>query len=195
MKKVFLDMEYDEMYPNNLGFATKTRNGFRFSYADSCRESFHSEWYGRERYILYRTPNPKWRNHFRRFIHMVEKKIGVKRSTVYRTNRFGVLLIIASPFWASSEVRKEFFSIVLRAAATYNGSNFYNCLYRNRYFKETRPATTRFLQGYTQFKERPYNSMGCVYDGYEKGYWNDGWVSTFFEVGKIGAKHMLVKPR
>jgi len=112
---------------------------------------------------------------------------GFPSSRFALTNRSYVLWIDPSMFWRESEMKRSFFSALVRAGLEYlpEYNNYEEALYKKRYFRETKSATIRFLFGHTEF-----TSSGHV----PRTASRRGWHNTFSREDDRVVRKKLVTP-
>ena len=137
-----------------------------------CRETFATSW---GRAVRGGTGNislsthPKTRVKVARFIKKLEDKLGLKeRTTCHRIiGRTSGMIIKPSNWWLRSAMRRSIFTIFLRAGKKYNG-DFDAAIKTQRYFRLTKDAVDRFLEGNTYYRGA-----------------SGGWVNVFSYAGKL----------
>lgn len=120
-----------------------------------CREWFQQESQGVTR-ILY-SHKKKQTEDVARFIRKVENKLKLSRkSQIGPTQRATISWIKVVPFWTRTQMRRSFFTMMLRCGQNYNWeeNNFEEALFSIRYTRETPYAVKRFLSGYTKYRGR-----------------------------------------
>lgn len=123
------------------------------------------------------------------FILMTEEILkiqesGFEYSKFAKTNRSYVLGIEPSLFWRECEVKRSFFTALLRAGLEYNvkTNNYEEALYKRSYFRTTKMATMRFLFGHTKFV--PDSSREFR-----------GWVNAFSKDNENSIRRKLQLPK
>lgn len=99
------------------------------------------------------------------------QKLGFSNSKFSLTNRSYVIWIEPSLFWRECEMKRSFFSALVRAGLNYclQKNNYEDALYSSNYFKKTKLATIRFLFGNTDF-QKEFNGRSSKFRG---------WVNAF----------------
>lgn len=107
-----------------------------------------------------------------------------------KTNQGDVLWVEPSRFWSKYEIRRQLFTILLRAGMNYNPSvnNYEEALWGedkigNSYARETQLAITRFLFGFT-----------CPVDSKNLYGYKVGWRETFKDCSEQAVRRMLIRP-
>lgn len=128
----------------------KYQNGFFVAGNwQSCREVWHRIG-RREKFFLYSHEISKGKT-ISNFITALEKRLGLRKFTVIGpTQRKTISWIKPASWWISGAMRNSFFTIALRAGYNYKG-NFEEALFEHIYFRETRYAVERFLNGYNRY--------------------------------------------
>lgn len=107
-----------------------------------------------------------------------EQRLNLKgRSTIhtlYSENKNPPSAIYIEPFswWKKNDLRKQFFSMLIRAGRCFDGdleSTLFNTNIHNNYFHETKRATQKFLDGHTSFD---YSSTAILNGTF-------GWATNF----------------
>lgn len=100
-----------------------------------------------------------------------------EKSKFSKTNLNFALWVEPSEFWKVCEMRRSFFTILLRCGLCYRpeDDNFEESLYSQSYTKKTKDATQRFFFGFTRYA----GNKGECLSGIGKG-----WVNSF-EKSKI----------
>jgi hypothetical protein len=111
---------------------------------------------------------------------------GFMSSRFAKTNRSYVIWIDPSLFWRASEVKRSFFSALLRAGLEYipEKNNYEEALYKKEYFRRTKAATVRFLFGHTE--SLPDQSVSSPRFR--------GWVSAFSKLDEQVVRKKLHSP-
>lgn len=112
--------------------------------------------------------------------------LGFTNSRFALTNRSYVIWIDPSLFWRGCEMRRSFFSALLRAGLEYHPekNNYEEALYKRDYFRTTKSATIRFLFGHTEFAS---NRRGRTAS-------SRGWVSAFAREDEKSVRRKLLLP-
>jgi hypothetical protein len=108
------------------------------------------------------------------------------------TDREDVIWIEPSRFWMRQEMRRQLFTILVRAGMNYEPTlnNYEDALWAkdkmgNTYAKETQLAVMRFLFGFTNY----------ISDPAVAGYSNKtGWVNTFKDRDEQSVRRLLILP-
>lgn len=114
------------------------------------------------------------------------QNLGFPSSRFARTNRSYVLWIDPSLFWRESEMKRSFFSALVRAGLEYRPeeNNYEEALYKRDYFRTTKSATIRFLYGHTEFRANHNRRMASA----------RGWVSAFSREDERSVRRKLLLP-
>jgi hypothetical protein len=138
------------------GYFAKVRRGTNHTLVPiewyHCREVFQGESRGLK-WMLFCHKQNRGLN-IVKFIHCIERKLNVRPFTQFGpTQSDKVLWIKLSPWWMKYSMRRSFFTALLRAAQNFNPKkrNYEKTLWTNRYFRQTKYATRRFLRGYTKY--------------------------------------------
>lgn len=150
------------------------RIGFRrVSRFYRCREGFHRS-YRKGSEIAFSCSANQLKSLVKLVVD-VEKKLNVQPKTrFWKSNIAGVVIIQPSKWWEPS-LRIQFFTIMLRAGinrANHGREKLIDRLCTHRYFRETRDAVERFLDGFT---------FGKLESNY-----GTGWHSTFLYDDQLG---------
>ena len=132
-----------------------------------CREVFHKNSQNLRRMCF--SHSARHGTFIASFLDQIEDKLGVPKSIFGPTKRPTITWLRPSSWWMNSSLKRSLFTALLRAADNYNGQNFDDALWSNRYLYDTKYAVMRFLDGYTRFQGR--------------GGLLTGWYNTFY-VGK-----------
>lgn len=91
------------------------------------------------------------------FLAKVEDKLGIQHSSYLSTETNYITWVIPSPWWFTSEMRKSFYTLMLRAAYHYDQQrdNFDVAMHQIQYIRETKSAVDKFLAGYTVYDYTP----------------------------------------
>lgn len=123
----------------------------------SCREEFASCWADNLNLSLIFTINNQTIEKIAEFVCITEKKLGLTTySKFFKFNHTSnIILIEVSAWWKESEVRRQFFTALLRSSLNYvEEKDYETALYSAKYFKESRPAVEYFLAGNTFWGNR-----------------------------------------
>lgn len=145
----------------------------------SCRDSFQA------------TPNNQIENgflfchHAERsydvacFITKIENMLGIQNSVFCMTTFPNLTWIKMSPWWLTMEIRKSFFSMMLKCSIQYfyKSDNFEDALASSQYVRETRSAVNKFLAGYTFYEFKPLNDA-------------DHWFSQFTQISNTSGRYV-----
>lgn len=121
----------------------------------NCRENFASQFTDKVVGFFYSMP-PYSLDIISKFIGKFEKIIEVPSSLFVATNKVNVLWFEPTEFWRSCLIRRSLLTALLRCAVNYKENNFDEVLFspaynENRWIRETKEATLRFLYGYTHW--------------------------------------------
>ncbi len=149
-----------------FALANKTKSGAdKNSVWHSCRENFAKIWQISP--VIMFSDGSKQREKIAQFIALAEEKLGLKEFSQVTgfENREWQVLIEPTAWWTTSELRRQFFTALLRASRYYkndslipwdNGKHiedkkdeFSTTLYSTMYFALTKKATKMFFDGYT----------------------------------------------
>lgn len=140
-----------------------------------CREQF-AKTFGRDTVGFFFSHEPDKREgitHFIRKCEVVLAEVSEKfePSQFSQTNLNFALWVEPSEFWKVCEMRRSFFTILLRCGLAYQvkDDNFEEALFSQSYTKRTKDATQRFFYGFTR-----YSGKGERLSGIGKG-----WVNSF----------------
>ena len=146
----------------------------------NCRELFHNH-LANCKIFFFSYEEGKY-NSIIKFMKKAEEilKIEVK-SEFGPTQRKDVIWIKPSKWWTCSSMRRSFLTILLRSSLNYSffKDNFFEAIFLEKYFSETRYATERFFSGFTKYTGR-----------------KRGWYKQFFKL-KPSEKlidYLLIKP-
>lgn len=141
-------------FSSSTRFFDKGKSRWKVSYFESCREMFQAVFRQATENLVYYHPDNE-RQRIAEFIWKLEDTLGIKHHTrIGPTQRPNYTWFHICSFWLQQPMRRSFFTAALRAARYYNGNNFKTALYSVRYFTETKPATERFLKGFSWYTGR-----------------------------------------
>lgn len=130
-----------------------------------CREQFAPQFNRDVKGFYYSTNNCE---DVAEFVVKCEEIIGIgEHSSFSKTEKDIVLWVIPSSFWVNCEMKRSFLTMILRCGLNYNREkdNFDDALFseqfsENKWARETKLATMRFLFGFTYWTgEQPYFSF------------------------------------
>lgn len=133
-----------------------------------------------------------FKNHFdlnkiNKFFNIVHRKLKLKEKIIFYKSNIAAkssFVVSVPKFWRKNDVRREIFSVLMRAACMYNGSESLNkCLSRYIQIRHVIHPIKHFLNGNVNLGIKV-----SLYNGY-----NNGFISTFESVGKDEIKSILVK--
>ena len=153
----------------------------------SCRECFQDDAKGIKWMLFCHKPNKGYSISY--FIHHIERKLRLRTfSTFGPTQSNKLTWICASSWWMVNSMRRSFFTALLRAAQQYrlDKDNTLGALWSNRYLRQSKYATLRFLRGYTKYTGHINGWNNQFFWG---GEWNKPKPPTPEEVRKL-----LIKP-
>lgn len=120
----------------------------------------------------------------------VEKILGIEPKTECGPTQTRVIWVNMSPWWYKDQLRKSFFTMMLRSGNGYDMSgdikSILKAFNRQKYGKLTKTAIARFLSGFTEFARRPKpnpfnNGMG----------FGCGWGDTFAQTDTTRVNNLL----
>jgi hypothetical protein len=140
------------MRQNSFGALNKKNELLFWHY---CRESFHDQVRQLDTF-LFGNGKKDWRD-IASFMRMVESRLKLsERSEFGPTIINGTMWVKAPKWWSKSNIRRYFYTMMLRAAMKYSRTkrNFLKSLWSIGYTRQSRYAVERFLSGFTKYKGR-----------------------------------------
>lgn len=148
----------------------------------TCREEFSRQWLSHTS-ILFSLGSSVSMNRVANFIRHFERILTIYGSpydtdftltSFNKTNLDWAIRVDPSPFWSSSVVRRQLFTILLRCGKNYDPENewsFDDALFSDQegYSLTTKNAVLRFLAGNVRYGDVPQDTIVSSW----------GWVSTF----------------
>lgn len=145
-----------------------------------CRETFAAQ-FTKETLGFFYSVRPK--QQIAAFLNKFEDIIAQPLSQIFPTNKPTILWIEPAMFWRECPMRRSLLTALLRCALNYEGNNFDEAIFssfynENRWLRDTKPATMRFLYGFTYWtgphKENS-NFMTQKYGWHEEFRFLNGW--------------------
>jgi len=156
-----------------------------------CREEFSANFLENKR-AIYFCHHPLDGFKVSSFILKTEQIVDISEpnSIFSETDRDDITFVEPSLFWTVDMMRRQLFSIFLRASTNYNGNNYEEALWspdimKCTYALDTKSAICRFLFGFTNF----------ISDSLPVGFYSsvqNGWRETFRCKNKEEIKRLLV---
>lgn len=117
------------------------------------------------------------------FLAKVEDMLGIPHTSYLVTEIDHITWAIPSPWWFSSEIRKSFYTLMLRAAYNYDHKydNFDQALNSIAYIKSTKTAVNKFLNGYTVYEYEPKDACDHWFQQFAIAITNTSWVTNYVE--------------
>jgi hypothetical protein len=144
-----------------------------------CRENFNAEFTSEIKGFFY-SIHPQLFQHVSGFINKIEQILEIPFSFFEATNKSTVLWFEPNEFWRSCFMRRSLLTALLRCSLNYNGENFDDTLFsihfnENRWIRETKAATMRFLYGFTHWTGSVPNYTTVRYGWHEEFRFLNTW--------------------
>jgi len=162
---------------------------------DHCREQFASK-FNEAVQGFYYSVHTNTCEDVAEFLVKCEEIIGVDDfSTFSKTEKSTILWVVPSKFWLDCEMKRSFLTMVLRCGLNYSRDkdNFDEALFsemykENKWARETKSATMRFLFGFTRWTEqRPRDTTPYMNSKH-------GWHEEFSRMDNLGIRKKLALP-
>ena len=162
---------------------------------DHCREQFASK-FNETVQGFYYSVHPNTCEDVAEFLAKCEEIVGIDaQSSFCKTDKSTILWIAPSQFWLYCDMKRSFLTMVLRCGLNYNREkdNFDEAMFsesfkENKWARETRAATMRFLFGFTRWlDQRPRDKTP-----YETN--KHGWHEEFSRMDDLGIRKKLALP-
>lgn len=156
---------------------------------DSCRERFAAHFNEKTKGFYFKHPKDIGEN-IAKFIHKLERFLGLRRYTKFNFTNFKTILYVKPPkFWRECPIKRSLFTSFLRSGIQYNPErdNFEEALLFNEtprtWLTANKKALLRFLCGYTDYKgKKPSMHTDIVTEGWQwavRGLDDTGIKKTF----------------
>lgn len=120
-----------------------------------CRESFATFFSNETKIVGYQcgtSHNPNL-DSFRKFWAMIDEAVGISQEKIEETNHKNVIVIHVDPFWTINNVRRAFFTLLLRMGVEHFGpgksETIDGCFTTYSLAASARNAVKHFLNGHT----------------------------------------------
>lgn len=119
-----------------------------------CREQFNLCWNEKSTSLIY-CHEGNLSESIGEFISKFETKLGLKElSQFYRTSYITMTAIKVSPFWVECPIRRQLFTVLLRAGRNYQlGADIQTALDSTQYTQQLKSCIDLFLAGYHNFDQ------------------------------------------
>lgn len=174
---------------------------------DHCREQFAAKFNETVKGFFYSVRSSEWivgggqAEDVASFLLKCEEIIGIGEmqepypySSFSKTTKEAILWVEPSSFWLGCEMKRSILTAFLRCALNYNRSkkNFDEAMFsesfsENKWVKETKSATLRFLFGFTRWTEVPKERTPYTTNKH-------GWHEEFKALDNVNVRKKLALP-
>lgn len=162
---------------------------------DHCREQFASKFNETIQGFFY-SVHPNTCEDVAEFLVKCEEIIGLDRTSAFcKTDKNTIMWIVPTLFWLGCDMKRSFLTMMLRCGLNYNKEkdNFDDALFsetykENKWARETKAATMRFLFGFTRWiDQRPKDTTLYMTSKY-------GWHEEFSRIDNLCIRKRLALP-
>lgn len=151
-----------------LGSYAADRQPIKF---EDCRERFATQWGKKTKGFFFKHRKDEGKK-IALFVLKTEQIVRQKNfSNFARTNHDTILWVEPSYFWRSCKMRRQLFTLILRAGMNYDPDrdNYEEAMFNQDHLKQTKNAIRRFLYGFTKYTgELPSGSSNLESSGWHK---------------------------
>jgi hypothetical protein len=161
---------------------------------DHCREQFASKFNESISGFFY-SIHPNTAEDVAEFLAKCEEVIGLTETSLFaKTEKPTILWVVPSSFWVGCDMKRSFLTMMLRCGLNFDAKkdNFDEALFsetfkENKWARETRAATLRFLFGFTSYQGPPRDTTTYMSSKH-------GWHEEFSKLDNLSIRKKLALP-